>query len=123
MTLKPMARPRRNAVLRSRRFGLSRMLKRPQAYFAAALPLAIPLILAGVSGVEPAAAPAGRASVVPLSIRYADLTAPSPAALPEHSVILTLEEDDTLDAVLTEGGLSRAEASWLTREFGKTIDL
>ena len=93
-------------------------------YFAAALPLAIPLFLAALSGVEPAAAPATRvsaAAVMPL--HYADLTTPSPAALPEHSVVLAVEEDDTLAAVLTEGGLSRPDAATLTREFGKIIDL
>ena len=99
------------------------MFKRPQAYLAAALPLAIPLVLAAVSGVEPAAAPATRLDAAALSLRYTDLTAPSSDTLPEHSMMLTVEEDDTLDAVLTAGGLDRAEASLLTREFGKSIDL
>ena len=99
------------------------MFKRPQAYFAAALPLAIPLVLAAISGVEPAAAPATPMRAAALTVRYADLTAPSPAALPEHSIMLTVEEDDTLDAVLTAGGLSRSDAALLTNEFGKSIDL
>ena len=122
--MRPMARPRRNAVVRSRRFGLSRMFKRPQTYFAAALPLAIPLVLATLTGVEPAASPSTnvRASLV-APLRYTDLTAPSPATLPEHSMLLTVEEDDTLDAVLTAGGLSRPDANLLTQEFAKTIDL
>src|ERR1041385_8623598 len=122
--MRPMARPRRNAVVRSRRFGLSRMFKRPQTYFAAALPLAIPLVLATLTGVEPAASPSTnvRASLV-APLRYTDLPAPSPATLPEHSMLLTVEEDDTLDAVLTAGGLSRPDANLLTQEFAKTIDL
>src|SRR5437763_6112133 len=118
-----MARPRGSRMVRSRRFRLSRMLKRPQPYFAAALPLAIPLVLAAVTGVEPSAAPSTNFTAAATTLRYADLTAPSPATLPEHSVVLTVEEDDTLDAVLTAGGLSRADAAVLTREFGKTIDL
>lgn len=100
------------------------MLKRPQTYFAAALPLAIPFVLAAVSGVEPAAAPATNVKASAITdLRYTDLTPPSPANLPEHSIILAVEEDDTLDAVLTAGGLGRSDAALLTREFGKTIDL
>jgi len=99
------------------------MFKRPQTYFAAALPLAIPLVLAALSGVEPSAAPAPVHSAAMVGINYADLTPPSPATLPEHSTLLTIEEDDTLDAVLNEGGLSRGDASLLTNEFGKSIDL
>src|SRR5436190_14700409 len=96
---KPMARPRRNAMVRSARFGLTRMLKRPQAYFAAALPLAIPLVLATFSGVQPSAAPVGNLKASALPLRYTDLTSSSPAGLPEHSIMLTVEEDDTLDGV------------------------
>ena len=71
------------------------MFKRPQTYFAAALPLAIPLVLAALSGVEPSAAPAPVHSAAMVGINYADLTPPSPATLPEHSTLLTIEEDDT----------------------------
>ena len=98
------------------------MLKRPHAYLAAALPLAIPLVLAALTGAEPAAAPATHANASALSLNYAGLT-PSPATLPEHSMILTIEEDDTLDSVLNEGGMTRAEAAALTHEFGRSIDL
>src|SRR5258706_2772720 len=105
-----MARPRETAVVRSLRVGLIRMFKRPQTYFAAALPLAIPVVLAAISGVEPAASPANQMSVSASGLRYADLVAPSPATLPEHSMILTVEEDDTLDAVLTAGGVTRSDA-------------
>src|SRR5262245_54858213 len=117
-----MARPRRTPVVGSRRFRLSRMFKRPQTYFAAALPLAIPLLLAAISGVAPAASPATNINASVATLRYTDLTPPSPALLPEHSIVLAVEEDDTLDGVLTAGGLSRADATLLTREFGKTID-
>ena len=109
--MKPMARPRGIRVVRSRRFGLSRMFKRPQRYFAAALPLAIPLVLAAVTGAEPAAAPSANFKAAAATLRYSDLISPSPATLPEHSMILTVEEDDTLDAVLTAGGLGRPDAA------------
>ena len=99
------------------------MFKRPQTYFAAALPFAVPFILAAIKGVEPAASPAPNIRASVAALRYTDLAAPSPAALPEHSIVLTVEEDDTLDAVLTAGGLSRPDAARLTQEFGKTIDL
>src|SRR5437773_2551103 len=117
-----MARPRRTRVVRSRRFELSRMFKRPQTYFAAALPLAIPIVLAALTGVEPSATPSTtHFNTSAATLRYIDLTTPFTAALPEHSMILTVEEDDTLDGVLTAGGLNRADAGLLTREFGKTI--
>jgi len=57
------------------------------------------------------------------SLRYDELREPSRADLPEHSVMLTLEEKDTLDQVLTAGGLSRRDSARLTTEFGKSIDL
>jgi murein DD-endopeptidase MepM/ murein hydrolase activator NlpD len=99
------------------------MFKRPQTYFAAALPLAIPIVLVALTGVEPAAAPSTHLSASVAALRYTDLATAFTAALPEHSMILTVEEDDTLDAVLTAGGLNRTDAAMLTREFGKTIDL
>jgi murein DD-endopeptidase MepM/ murein hydrolase activator NlpD len=99
------------------------MFKRPQTYFAAALPLAIPLVLATLTGAEPAASPSTTARAFAAPLRYADLVPPSPAALPEHSMILSVEEDDTLDAVLIEGGLSKPDAALLTQQFGRIIDL
>lgn len=68
----------------------------------------------------PAAAAATRPTP---QLRYADLVTPASAELPPHSVILTLDDGDTLDAVLTEGGLSRAESAYLTNRFGESIDL
>lgn len=62
------------------------------------------------------------ASILAPPLRYADLT-PTPSTLPEHSVILTLEDGDTLDAVLASGGLDRRETALLTQEFSKSIDL
>ncbi|HEX6161250.1 MAG TPA: peptidoglycan DD-metalloendopeptidase family protein, partial [Thermoanaerobaculia bacterium] len=37
--------------------------------------------------------------------------------------ILTIEQNDTLDSVLSAGGLSRGDSAFLTREFGKSIDV
>ncbi len=99
------------------------VLRGPRMLFAAALPIGIPLLLAAVT-IESATPPANvAASLVGPDLRYVDLAPPSPADLPEHSIILTFEENDTLDGVLTEGGLSRAESAALNAEFGKYIDL
>jgi len=98
-------------------------VRRPRMLFAAAIPIGIPLLLAAVT-IESAAPPANvAASLVSPDLRYTDLAPPSPADLPEHSFILTFEENDTLDGVLTEGGLSRSESAALNQEFGKYIDL
>src|SRR5437763_13890086 len=88
---------------------LRRLARRPRLYVAVALPLAIPFILASVTPdvaiSQPSSLPLSRAAITPL--RYAELTAPAAASLPEHSVVLTLEDGDTLDSVLTAGGLGR----------------
>jgi murein DD-endopeptidase MepM/ murein hydrolase activator NlpD len=96
------------------------VVRRPRLYLAVALPIAIPILLATVS-VDPAAMPA-----VPRpspELRYADLVEAVPAELPAHSVILTLDDGDTLDSVLSEGGLSRSDSAYLTNRFGEFIDL
>ena len=99
------------------------MARRRRTFFAAALPVAIPLILAAVA-IEPSQNASPRMmqmSLLPL--RYTDLAPQAPAQLPEHSVVLTVEEDDTLDGVLLAGGLSRRDATLLTNEFGRSIDV
>src|SRR5207249_1707591 len=96
------------------------VVRRPRLYLAVALPLAIPILLATVN-VDPGAMPAATPPAPPL--RYADLVAVPTAELPEHSVILTLDDGDTLDAVLSEGGLSRSDSAYLTNHFGESIDL
>jgi murein DD-endopeptidase MepM/ murein hydrolase activator NlpD len=63
------------------------------------------------------------AVVPPPSLRYHDLAQPFRAELPEHSLILTIEKNDTLDQVLTSGGLSKGESALLTNELAKTIDV
>jgi murein DD-endopeptidase MepM/ murein hydrolase activator NlpD len=97
--------------------------RRRRTFFAAALPVAIPLILAAVA-IEPAQNASTRAMQMSLlSLRYSDLSPQAPAQLPEHSVVLTVEEDDTLDGVLLAGGLSRRDSSLLTNEFSRSIDV
>ncbi|HEX3071002.1 MAG TPA: peptidoglycan DD-metalloendopeptidase family protein [Thermoanaerobaculia bacterium] len=95
-------------------------------YAAIALPLAIPFVLAAVStdgALTQIPSVNGAAMMTTPSIRYADLTAPTAASLPEHSVVLTVEDGDTLDSILLAGGLGRSDAATLNSEFGKTIDL
>ncbi|HEX9162874.1 MAG TPA: peptidoglycan DD-metalloendopeptidase family protein [Thermoanaerobaculia bacterium] len=96
--------------------------RRRRTYLAAALPLAIPLILSAVA-LDPSTSPRMHMSMAIVPLRYADLAQQAPAELPQHSIVLTVEEDDTLDAVLMAGGLSRRESALLTSEFGRFIDV
>lgn len=99
-------------------------VRRPRAYFAV-LPIVVPLLLVVTNGAGPAQKPL-RASAIPtpaLHLRYDDLAAPAPDVLPQHSVLLTFEEGDTLDSILVAGGLARGDSAVLNREFGKAIDL
>ena len=99
---------------------LGGVVKRPRAYLALALPLAVPIILAAVRSQPDFGTPVVLAS--PL-VRYDDLARPAQSDLPEHSLLLTIEKDDTLDAVLVAGGLSRGDSALLTRELAKSIDV
>ncbi|HVR41792.1 MAG TPA: peptidoglycan DD-metalloendopeptidase family protein [Thermoanaerobaculia bacterium] len=101
---------------------VGRVLRRPRAYFAAAVPIAIPLLLAAVS-IQPEFGKATSSSAVDPALRYDELNAPKRAELPEHSIILTFEKDDTLDGVLVSGGLTRGESAALTREFARFVDV
>jgi len=103
---------------------LGGFVKRPRAYAAIALPVALPLLLTVLKTPTVAPPVSAAASVMPSArVRYDDLAVPSPAALPQHSVVLTIEDGDTLDSVLTSGGLDRPESAALNREFGKVVDL
>ncbi len=86
---------------------------------AAALPIAFPLLLTVLNISGPASTePRPQA----LRVQYAALV-DGPATLPQHSVVLTVEDGDTLDSVFVEGGLERSESAQLNREFGQFIDL
>ena len=103
---------------------LGGVLRRQPAFFAFALPLAIPFLLATVSLHDSAALPASSAATPAPALKYAELiAATTPSHLPDHSVILPIEEDDTLDAVLLSGGLTRPESAALTNEFAKNLDV
>ena len=56
-------------------------------------------------------------------VRYTDLTVPTPASLPAHSIVLTIEGGDTLDSVLQDGGLNRVESAALIRDVSRSFDL
>ncbi|HWO47865.1 MAG TPA: hypothetical protein VNM41_07365, partial [Solirubrobacterales bacterium] len=99
------------------------MVKRPRVYAALALPLAVPLFLAAVRA-QPEFGSVTRASTAPPpSLRYHDLQTPLSDELPEHSLLLTIEKDDTLGGILTAGGLSGRDAATLTEALAKSIDL
>jgi murein DD-endopeptidase MepM/ murein hydrolase activator NlpD len=92
-------------------------------FVALAVPLAVPLFLAAVRNQPEFGSISASAAVPSVELRYDDLRKPFRAELPEHSLILTVEKNDTLDAVLVAGGVTRADSAVLTREFGKTFDV
>ncbi|HVT44217.1 MAG TPA: peptidoglycan DD-metalloendopeptidase family protein [Thermoanaerobaculia bacterium] len=91
----------------------------PRLYYAA-LPFAIPLIIATAAPVatvdqrEASPAPAPR-------IDFSMLEEPA-AALPSHSIVLPIDHGDTLGTILVEGGLSHSETAGLVSEFSRSID-
>ena len=102
------------------------LVRRPRAYVAIAIPLAIPFLLAAFTS-QPTKATANTVQAAALAagapeLRYADLAA-APTRLPEHAEMLTVDEGDTLDGVLVAGGLSRPDSNALTQQFAKSIDL
>ena len=99
------------------------VLKRPRVFLALAFPLAIPLFIAAVRSQPELGGPVEASLAPPPHLKYAELQRPHQADLPEHSLILTVEKNDTLDKLLTSGGLSRGESALLTRELGKSIDV
>jgi hypothetical protein len=102
---------------------LGGVIKRPRAYVALALPIAIPVFLAAVRAQPELGGPVQPSSLHPPQLRYAELQQPLRADLPEHSLILTVEKNDTLDRLLTAGGLSRRDSAMLTTGLAKTIDV
>lgn len=97
-----------------------RGVKRPGAYFAAVLPASLPFVLAILNVTAPLSE--WRPGMHP-RLRYTDLAAAAPAALPQHSILLTVEPGDTLDSLLADGGLDRAGCAQLTREVARVFDL
>lgn len=113
-----------------RSFSIAEVVRRfahqPRVYAAIALPLAIPFVLAAVTtdgALTQSPIVNSAAMIAGPTLRYADLTSPTAASLPEHSVVLTVEDGDTLESVLLAGGLGRTDVGTLNSEFGKTIDL
>ena len=98
-------------------------MKRPRVLVALAVPLAVPLVLAAVANQPEFGAVNASMAAPSVQLRYDELRKPSRVELPEHSLVLTVEKDDTLDAVLTAGGLGRGDSAVLTREFGKSLDV
>jgi murein DD-endopeptidase MepM/ murein hydrolase activator NlpD len=102
---------------------LRKAFKRPRVFVALAIPLAVPVFLAAVRNQPEFGAVNASAAVPVVQLRYDELRKPFKATLPEHALILTVEPNDTLDAILTAGGLTRGESALLTREFGKSLDV
>jgi len=91
---------------------------RPLRRVALAVPLAMPVLLA-----TPSVAPVHPAGITTPPLRYADLSVGPTAQLPEHALIMTMEDGDTLDSILLSGGLTNSESATLTRAFGQSIDV
>src|SRR3954454_8803417 len=101
------------------------VVRRPRAYFAV-LPIVVPLLLVATNAAGPAQKPLRASALVTAPaprLQYEQLAAAAPDVLPQHSILLTFEEGDTLDSILVAGGLSRADSAVLNREFGKTLAL
>lgn len=95
----------------------------PRTYFAA-VPIALFVLLAAVRtdpGVRTASA---MAVIAPApSLAYADLVPRESASdLPQHAVLLEIQDGDTLESVFEAGGLDRHDSAALTGEFAKTLD-
>jgi murein DD-endopeptidase MepM/ murein hydrolase activator NlpD len=97
--------------------------RRSRVYAALALPVAIPLFVAAVRAQPEFGTTSQAASIVPPELRYDALDEPYRAELPEHSLVLSVERNDTLDKVLVAGGLSRADSNVLATQLSKTIDV
>lgn len=89
---------------------------------AAALPVAIPLLFAAIR-TEPLESSTAQAAFIAPDLRYEDLRSIAPAELPEHSIVLTIEPNDTLDGIFTTGGLSKRDSALLTHAFADHLDL
>ena len=98
-------------------------VRRPRVYAALALPLAIPVFVAAVRSQPQFDTSTAAALAPPPMLRYAELVNPAPPELPQHSLLLTMERNDTLGKMLTSGGLSGVEATLLGRELAKSIDV
>ncbi len=108
-------------LARGRRLG--GRIRWPRA-FVALTPIAIPFIL-GTVGTAPISTTASSALLIatPPVVRYDDLRVSVPNPLPQHSVILEINDGDTLASVLQDGGVSPEETARLAREFSKSFDL
>jgi murein DD-endopeptidase MepM/ murein hydrolase activator NlpD len=96
----------------------------PRGYFAA-LPIALFVLLAAVRTDPTVGTASAMAVVVPAAPpTYADLfRADSPSNLPSHSIVVELQDGDTLESIFAASGLDRQDTAALAGEFGKTLDL
>jgi murein DD-endopeptidase MepM/ murein hydrolase activator NlpD len=110
---------RRVLALGERLGGVGRL---PRGYFAA-VPIALFVLLAAVRTDPTVRTASAMAVVMPSSFSYADLVRVEPPSdLPPHSILLEVQDGDTLESVFAAGGLNRQESAALTEEFGRTVD-
>ena len=89
-----------------------------KSFAAAALPVTFPLLLTILD--TPTKVPERPSA---LRVQYAALTTEAQVSLPEHSIVVTMEDGDTLDSLFAENGLDRSESALLNREFGRFVNL
>ncbi|HET8799390.1 MAG TPA: peptidoglycan DD-metalloendopeptidase family protein [Thermoanaerobaculia bacterium] len=109
-------------ILRALDEQLRRAARRTRFYAALALPIAIPLFVAAVR-VQPELDTTSQAAIPPLELRYDELRRTAEIELPEHSLVLSVEKNDTLDKLLLAGGLSRGESAALANQIAGTMDV
>jgi murein DD-endopeptidase MepM/ murein hydrolase activator NlpD len=102
---------------------LGGVVKRPRVYVALTLPIAVPLFLASVRAQPEFGLTPRGAALPPPALRYHELREPFQTQLPEHSLVLTIEKNDTLDKILLAGGLSRIDSAKLTGQLAGSIDV
>jgi len=96
----------------------------PRGYYAAALPLLVPLIIAATrsASIAPAVEILSTASSSLPSIDLGSTLSPVSAPLPPHALYLTVDSGDTLDSIFVAGGLTLSESANLTGAFSKSVD-
>ncbi|HXI12281.1 MAG TPA: peptidoglycan DD-metalloendopeptidase family protein [Thermoanaerobaculia bacterium] len=96
----------------------------PRGYYAAALPLILPLVVLATrnASIAPAAEILAAASANLPSIDLGSTLSPAANPLPPHALYLTVDDGDTLDAIFVAGGLTLSESANLTSAFARSVD-
>ena len=94
------------------------LLRTLRSYYAI-VPLAIPLVVAGIQ--NPADRHTPPAIALPMRIDYR-VPEPQPVPLPSHTSYAVIQPGDTLDSILRAGGVPREESARLVPDLAESID-